>query len=67
MNCSIDAEFQSSTDTLSAFWKIPDELLPFAPDVYFSIEKKSLYGGKIVICICTNIIYHFLSMNEYLK
>nr|XP_034332757.1 uncharacterized protein LOC105327902 isoform X2 [Crassostrea gigas] len=45
-NCTIDADFQSSTDTLSAYWKIPDELLPFTPDVYFSIEKKSLYGDN---------------------
>lgn len=58
-NCTIDADFQSSTDTLSAYWKIPDELLPFTPDVYFSIEKKSLYGGKIVIYNCTNKSFPF--------
>lgn len=47
MNCTEDVDFQSSTDTLSAYWDISEEYLTFTPDVYFSIEKKSLNGGKI--------------------
>ncbi|XP_052707847.1 uncharacterized protein LOC128183063 isoform X2 [Crassostrea angulata] len=43
-NCTTDVDFQTSTDTLSAYWEIPVELLPFTPDVYFSVEKKSFYG-----------------------
>ena len=44
-NCSIDADFQSSTDSLSGYWIIPEDLTLFTPDMYFAIEHKSLYGG----------------------
>ena len=44
-NCSIDADFQSSTDSLSGYWIIPEEIKSFTPDMYFAIEHKSLYGG----------------------
>ena len=44
-NCSMDVEFQSSTDSLSGYWTIPKDLLLFTPDMYFAIEHKSLYGG----------------------
>lgn len=47
-------------DILSVYWKILDELLLFILDVYFFIEKKFLYGGKIVVYICFNIIIFFL-------
>ena len=44
-NFSIDADFQSSTDSLSGYWIIPENLKSFTPDMYFAIEHKSLYGG----------------------
>ena len=44
-NCSLDADFQSSTDSLSGYWIIPEDLKLFTPDMYFAIEHKSLYGG----------------------
>ncbi|XP_061176007.1 uncharacterized protein LOC133184958 [Saccostrea echinata] len=43
-NCSNKTDFQSSTDTLNAYWKISEETLPFTPDMYYSIEERSLYG-----------------------
>lgn len=45
-NSSIDTDYQSSTDTLSGYWTIAENLLSFTPDMYYSIEQKSLYGGK---------------------
>ncbi|XP_056015772.1 uncharacterized protein LOC125675332 [Ostrea edulis] len=43
-NCTRDSDFQSSTDTLSGYWTISNESLPFTPDMYYRIEMKSLYG-----------------------
>ncbi|XP_078321865.1 uncharacterized protein LOC111103999 isoform X3 [Crassostrea virginica] len=43
-NCSLDADFQSCTDSLSGYWIIPEDLKSFTPDMYFAIEHKSLYG-----------------------
>ena len=44
-NCSMDVDFQSSTDSLSGYWIVPKDLLVFTPDMYFAIEHKSLYVG----------------------
>ncbi|XP_061176006.1 uncharacterized protein LOC133184957 [Saccostrea echinata] len=44
VNCTNETDFQSSTDTLHAYWTISEETLFFAPDMYYSIERKSPYG-----------------------
>ncbi|XP_062606252.1 uncharacterized protein LOC134268062, partial [Saccostrea cucullata] len=43
-NCNNDTDFQSSTDSLSGYWIIPEETLFFTPDMYYSIERQSPYG-----------------------
>ncbi|XP_062576068.1 uncharacterized protein LOC134237945 [Saccostrea cucullata] len=44
VNCTNDTDFQSSTDTLNAYWTISKETLFFVPDTYYSIERKSAYS-----------------------
>ncbi|XP_061177042.1 uncharacterized protein LOC133185758 [Saccostrea echinata] len=43
VNCTNETDFQSSTDTLNAYWTISEETLFFAPDMYYSIERKYPY------------------------
>ncbi|KAL5007590.1 hypothetical protein ScPMuIL_016396 [Solemya velum] len=38
LQCSGDLDFQTSTNTLEAYWRVPEELVAFTPDVNWAIE-----------------------------
>nr|XP_034301655.1 uncharacterized protein LOC105322112 [Crassostrea gigas] len=45
MQCAVDVDFQSSTNSLRAYWEVPLPIAHYTPDVHFSIEEKSPVGN----------------------
>lgn len=45
LQCSGDVDFQTSTNTLEAYWRVPEELVAFTPDVNWAIEVVDNTGG----------------------
>lgn len=46
-----DIDYQSSVDTLAAYWKIPSSLQAVAPDMHISIEEHSALNSLLTFLI----------------
>lgn len=45
MQCAVDVDFQSSTNSLRAYWEVPLPIAYYTPDVHFSVEERSPVGS----------------------
>ncbi|CAC5386461.1 unnamed protein product [Mytilus coruscus] len=44
--CSDDVDIQMSTNSLKAYWTVPDNVKNYTPDAYIAIEKRSSVGNQ---------------------
>ncbi|XP_062569401.1 uncharacterized protein LOC134231455, partial [Saccostrea cucullata] len=45
LRCAEDMDYQSSTNSLEAYWEVPNTVSHYSPDAHFSIEEKSHIGA----------------------
>ncbi|CAG2233138.1 unnamed protein product [Mytilus edulis] len=46
LSCSDDVDIQMSTNSLKAYWTVPDNIKNYTPDAYIAIEKRSGVGNQ---------------------
>ena len=44
--CEEDIDIQASTNSLKAYWTIPNNMKHYTRDVHFAIEEKEVIGNK---------------------